>query len=596
MQNKWSASWVSPKSIDEGQSTILFRKKITVKKVNAIFGIHLASSHDYQLFVNGEIVDNHVNNHVGIFQTYDLSRYLLEGENSIAVLCVISNNSNKVCRILVQGNSNVEEVVNTNGSWKYYGSKAISKKEQVCHYRTVYFPSRWQYNYFNDFSWENCIQQEVVEQLKPTSGPEFLWIRRYFQQVHRVHGVNLKEKTIGNGKSIIIPRNTTVTMLLDADSISLGLLSLITTKGKGSEILIDYCESMVMYDTATKTKHPLLGDRNELLGKVAIGHREVYSLRGGFKEVNYSVVPQVFRFAQVKIITGEQEMKIDDIFYYEPVSSNLPQVIFHTDNKVDNKVWKLSYNTYKIIDAIYNKKVKHDEFNSFSDRLYGLGSLALNHDIESYKNIVASYLENIDSNILHNDTGRIIDFIIAVEMLEEVLGYKKDVDFMSKYKNEVANLIDYIATLVDASKCEFRDEAMFWDKQVIYKESFSDLMMVKLFHLYVALLSSEKILQQTALESNVDINNVLNCLKQHIIDRFWDKEQGGFFDEKSPKEWNNVANLLAVYSGVITDTNKVISVIEQVNSTGVPGEYTVYLFKTLKTIDYIEYAFDLSSW
>src|SRR5512139_2222594 len=132
--NHWSAFWITaPDAPAKGYGIYYFRKKISLNEKPDSFVVHVSADNRYVLIVNEKFVSlgparndlYHWN-----FETVDLAPYLQEGSNIITATVwnegeyrpegQISNRTG----FLMQGNTNKEDSVNTNASWKCLKSAA----------------------------------------------------------------------------------------------------------------------------------------------------------------------------------------------------------------------------------------------------------------------------------------------------------------------------------------------------------------------------------------------------------------------------------------------------------------------------------------
>ena len=125
---RWKAVWIAPQNVNlKAFGVYHFRKNFDLTKKPNQFIINVSGDNRYRIFVNGNYIGAgparsdlmHWN-----FETYDVAQQLQEGENTIAAVVwnfgedmPMAQMSNKT-GFIVQGNSSVEEVVNTNKYWK----------------------------------------------------------------------------------------------------------------------------------------------------------------------------------------------------------------------------------------------------------------------------------------------------------------------------------------------------------------------------------------------------------------------------------------------------------------------------------------------
>ena len=128
LHNPWKAFWIEvPKESTVGYGVYLFRKEFNLHYTPSPFIVHVSADNRYKLFVNGSLVS------LGPargdllhwrYETVDISPYLIEGKNIIAAIVWNDGERRPEAQIsyrtgfILQGNSSMEEFVDTDSSWK----------------------------------------------------------------------------------------------------------------------------------------------------------------------------------------------------------------------------------------------------------------------------------------------------------------------------------------------------------------------------------------------------------------------------------------------------------------------------------------------
>ncbi|HOK35636.1 MAG TPA: hypothetical protein PK860_00150 [Paludibacteraceae bacterium] len=124
----WNALWIGPKN-DKGTEygVYYFRKSITIKEKLESFNIHVSADNRYKLFVNGKVVSMgpaRGDTYFWNYETVDIAPYLVSGNNCIAALVWNEAEYRPEAQIsirtafILQGNSEKEEILNSNETWK----------------------------------------------------------------------------------------------------------------------------------------------------------------------------------------------------------------------------------------------------------------------------------------------------------------------------------------------------------------------------------------------------------------------------------------------------------------------------------------------
>ncbi len=135
----WSAFWIAPPNVSLQEYGVYhFRKKINLDQFPANFLVHVSADNRYKLYVNGEYIGKgpaRGDLYNWRYETYDLAPYFKNGDNVIAAEVWNFGKHIPWAQIslktgfVLQGNSEVEEIANTNQSWKVLQNKAYQAYE-----------------------------------------------------------------------------------------------------------------------------------------------------------------------------------------------------------------------------------------------------------------------------------------------------------------------------------------------------------------------------------------------------------------------------------------------------------------------------------
>src|SRR5690606_16199808 len=127
--NSWDAHWISvPDIFLKDYAICHFRKSFDLKAIPDQFIVHVSADNRYKLYINehlislgpasGDILNWN-------FETVDLSPYLREGKNVLTAVVWNFGERRPMAQIsfghtelIVQGNTELERIVNTDASWK----------------------------------------------------------------------------------------------------------------------------------------------------------------------------------------------------------------------------------------------------------------------------------------------------------------------------------------------------------------------------------------------------------------------------------------------------------------------------------------------
>ncbi len=129
MHQEWHAFWIAPsESASARYGVFVFRKSFRLESRSQSFIVHVSADNRYKLSINDSLVSmgtargdiQHWN-----FETIDIAAYLKSGANNIEALVWNEGAFRPEAQLslrtafLLQGNSQSEEIVNSDSSWQY---------------------------------------------------------------------------------------------------------------------------------------------------------------------------------------------------------------------------------------------------------------------------------------------------------------------------------------------------------------------------------------------------------------------------------------------------------------------------------------------
>ncbi len=128
LDRPWAAYWIQvPGESPHAFGVYLFRKTFMLREVPSSFRIHVSADNRYKLFVNGRLVSLGPARGDVLhwrFESVDISGYLSPGKNVVAAVVWNDGDMAPLAQMsyrsgfILQGDSPVEAVLNTNGTWK----------------------------------------------------------------------------------------------------------------------------------------------------------------------------------------------------------------------------------------------------------------------------------------------------------------------------------------------------------------------------------------------------------------------------------------------------------------------------------------------
>jgi len=296
---EWTANWITMPKIDtQAAGSFLFRKDFTLDTVPSEFRIRISADNRYKLFVNGTLASvgpnwgdiKHWNYH-----NVDIAKHLKAGDNILAIkvwneaeMRAVAQFSYKTA-LFVQGEGDLEKIVDTDGSWKVIKDESYTPLKQDI--RGYYAAGAgdfidmnkaltgWKSQSFDDSAWQSpdTVFEEVQRgggiryqegwQLTPTILPEMELTAERLATVRKSEGVKVPSSFPAKPKDIKVGANSNVKILLDQEHLTNAYLTLLFSGGKNSIITLSYAEGL--FDS-----EGVKGNRNVIEGKSMAGRRD----------------------------------------------------------------------------------------------------------------------------------------------------------------------------------------------------------------------------------------------------------------------------------------------------------------------------------
>lgn len=344
LTNRWKAIWVSvPNEPAKQYGVYHFRKSIELSVKPTSFVINVSADNRYKLFVNGNLVSlgpargdlYHWN-----FETIDVSKYLVAGKNTFAALVWNEGDFRPEAQIshktgfILQGNTDAEQIVNTDNSWKCKRNNAYQPITGSIGYPTYYvagpgemvnmnsYDHEWRSPNYDDSQWSNAVAVHWGAQgapkgmvdafhwmLVPSPIPQMELTIQRLESVRRAEGVNVPVGFPKNKVALTIPAKTNASLILDQSFLTNAFLTLNFSKGKDASISIKYAEALF------ESGSPIVkGNRNDIEGKKFLGRKDSLISNGSTTQSYTTLAWRTYRFIELKIKTENDPLIIDDIY------------------------------------------------------------------------------------------------------------------------------------------------------------------------------------------------------------------------------------------------------------------------------------------
>lgn len=334
--NTWRAHWIASDADDGNQYGVYyFNKNFRLEQKPSSFVVHVSADNRYKLYVNGTLVSlgpargdlHHWN-----YETVDLAPHLEKGENKISAIvwneaqyrpeAIISFRTG----FILQGNTNTEEVVNTNNTWKCIknlayepiaGFFAASNGELVNMHRHTAMRSSG----FDDTNWpaaKNLFEGRTKGtsdgfgwMLVPSPLPQMEMTYQRIPSLRKTTGMTAPKGFPATRTPTTVPANTTVTFILDQTYLTNAYVTLNFSRGKDAGISMRFAETMYIEFNQYGGRK---GNRDVVEGKIFSGRKDSIVSNGSNGQSYTHLNFRTYRYIQMIVQTKDEPLIIDDIY------------------------------------------------------------------------------------------------------------------------------------------------------------------------------------------------------------------------------------------------------------------------------------------
>ncbi|AXY73361.1 alpha-L-rhamnosidase [Paraflavitalea soli] len=374
LKDHWSASWITCPGVSLRSYGIYhFRKTFTLADKPASFIVHVSADNRYRLFVNGTPVCNgpaRGDLYNWYFETIDLAPWLKAGANTIAAQvwnmgeeAAVAQISNQTAFVL-QGDTEKEKLINTNGSWKVSENKAyhpcsMDNGARLHSYMVIgpgdsvqasLYPWQWEQPTFNDAQW--LPARKLASPVTVGYGTDNLWTLaprniplmeeklQRINTVRRASGLQVPDAFLQGNQALTIPANTTISILLDQTFNTVAYPEMIVTSGKGAVIRLTYAEALFGKNGK--------GNRNDIEGKQMAGNYDVFEADGGAKRLFRPLWLRTYRYLQLDITTYNEPLVIDDLYGMYTGYPFEQKAVFTSNDASLQDIWNVGWRTARL--------------------------------------------------------------------------------------------------------------------------------------------------------------------------------------------------------------------------------------------------------
>ena len=615
LQKPWKAQWitgpgrpinrfnaVSDLTLRE-YSVFKFRKIIELTGKPASFVIHVSADNRYKLFVNEKQVSQGPSRgdlYFWNFETLDIAPYLKAGSNTVAAVVWNDGRMKPEAQIsyltafIVQGNTEAEEILNTNDTWKT--TKDESYQPLAVRVPGYYvagpaelvdmnrFVKNWEKVGYDDGNWAKArvigpgITKDAAVNssgwmLVPSTLPQMEMTTQRLSSAKKNEGIQLPPGFPATKTRVTIPANTTATILLDQGFLTNGYPTLVFSGGRNAGIAMGYAEGLYIgkKEALRGPRVPTLpkGNRNEVDGKLFIGKTDSLVSNGTANQEYTPLNWRTYRYIQLAIDTKEEPLVIDDLYGtftgYPFVQQATLQTPTHEMGKMLDIGWRTArlcaFETY--MDCPYYEQLQYigdariqalvSLYNAGDDRLVRNALTLMDHSRLAEGITLSRYPTD-----LHQEIPTFSLWWVA--MLHDYYRYRPDSLFIKNKLPGARQVVSFFeryqqadGSLKHVPYWVFTDwsQGKGWNFGMapIGKNGESAVLDMQLLWTYQ--LASE-------LEANLGLKELAGIylkradqLKKTIQQKYWNADKNLYADTETKDTYSQHANSLAILSDVI---------------------------------------------
>jgi hypothetical protein len=649
-KNYWEAYWITHPEIGVKDYNVLhFRKSFTLSAKPASFVIHISADTRYKLYINGKFAGlGPAKSDLAhwFFDTYDISTFLLNGKNNIAVVVWnqgehngYSQHSNKTA-LIVQGNSEKENIVNTNKTWVSLQNKgykpvvfAPNDKRLLYQYYVAgatdsldarNYPWNWQEINFDDTKWQKSreinkgcppnLTNPDKWTLIPRNIPLLEYTPQRLSKIRKVTGVDTDPFFLAQSTYWQIPAKTKVSILLDNEYVTTGYPELEVSGGAGSIIKMTYTDGLCEEASAAKFKVSK-GNRNQIEGKRVYGIYDIFLPDGADNRFFQPLWMRTFRYIQIDIETRDNPLTLRDLEFYFSAYPLPAKTGFKTDDATINQLWEVSWRTLRLCSQENQIDPYYEQMQYVGDtRVQSLATLFASTDDKLIRNSLEQFNnsrnpEGLTMSRYPSDLPQYSPLysLLWVLMVNDYWMHREDDKFVKQFIPGILGVLDWFERQISTEKMigslpylDFLDT--FYNKEVILKNSKSQLLSTStLFYVYTIeqiiplLKSSGKMIEAE------HFLKIAQELKKSVTDRCYDPVRKYFADTPDKKSFSQHANILAVLTDALPDRiqlqNLMSATLKDTSLYQCTSYFKFYMFRAMRKVDLgNEYLKNLSDW
>ncbi len=503
LKHAWYAQWLThPTASTLDYGVFLYRRNFELKSIPDAFIVYVSADNRYKLYINGHLVSNGPArgdiNHWR-YETVDLAPFLKKGKNTLAAEVVNFGEFKHAAQLsfqtafILQGHKDNPVSVNTatDGTWKIIQNKAYDFIPFVSDSLGGYYaagpgdivdaklyPWGWEQLNFDDTDWLKPRPATVEFAV----GRGFLFGSTWYLVPRQIPF--MEEKVIRfpevvltselsldkhffetEGRSLTIPANSKVKILLDQTYHTIGYPEIILSKGKDAKVKITYAEALFYKKSKTHSAHGgwEKGPRNigdDLFDKEIRGYYDIIYPDGGEKRKFKPLAMRTYRFVQLDITTKDAPLVIDDFHGVYTAYPFQEKAKFSSDDKHLDKIWEVAWRTLRNSSTEVFMDPYYEQLQYVGDsRIESLVSIYVSGDDKLMRKAIQSF---DDSRLPMGLTAsRFPSYIVQViptysllwvDMIHDYYMYRNDPEFLHQFLPGMKTVLEWFEQQIDETE------------------------------------------------------------------------------------------------------------------------------------------------
>ena len=628
------AYWLFPPNVSGQEYGVFhFRKTFDLNSIPEEFIVHISADNRYRLFLNGEMISSGPQRSDLMhwrYETVDLAPYLKK-ENVLAAVVWNWGEHKPAAQFsyrsafLLQGNSEAEaKLVNTDKTWKVKQNKAFEALPvgwgQVQGYYASppgekidgsEYPWGWKDLSFSDQEWQTPNTNEGWGadifrmrggmptgegnkwQLIPRTIPPMEESETPFARVRRTNGIEASNSFLKGEGDLVIPSNSTASILIDQAHLTNAYPVLEVSKGLGSSIRLTYAEAL-------KDSNGYKGNRNEIEGKTINGVQDLILPDGGVHRRYQTLWFRTYRYVKLDIETGDEELRIHDL---HGIFTGYPfELKASFDSNVDwlEDMWEINWRVARLCAwETYFDTPYYEQLQYIGDtRIQALITMYMSDDDRLVRQAISHFdvsriPEGITASRYPSDLSQYIPTfsLIWVAMVHDYWMYRDDQEYVASMLPGIRSVLGWFEGQLDETGLTgsipfwpYVDWAEGWGlgRPPGAKEGHS--VMISLQFAY-ALQRAAELEQHIGNSENADhYTELAGSLINQVRTKAWDEDRQLFKDALELDEFSQQTNTMALLVGAVDEADQksfMDRVLTDTSLTQATYYYSFYVFEAL---------------